>query len=301
MKQHTLFVHTSFVHTVHASIGFVGLAALVLAGCVGPDPLSDPLGEEPIGQAEQEFRQRRDPEFTAFSFSSYVSRSGEGPAGDVRLDSVTRGETTWSQNDLQTVDGARILVDDGVDVARGGHNLASGRGIDSELDGWEDEGPATITPDGDDLAGSLGNFNLTSIVVTRENLGTASVEVRFEEPADTFFFWERGNANSPTTANSDLLVEALDGRGRVIASHKLLRSEYAPTGIAITTWNGSFASPSTPGGTPPQLGSAGLSLSAKVTRLRLTSVQEAAGGTIDDGPDYKVIAAAPAPSRRHSH
>jgi hypothetical protein len=281
----------------HTSIGFVAFTALVLAGCGSPDALA----EEEIGQTEQELRGPRDAEFTVFAFSSYVSRSSEGPAGDVRLDSVTRDETTWSQNDLQPVERARILVDNGVDALRGGHNLASGRGIDSELDGWEDEGPATITPDSNDLEESLGNFNLTSIVVTRENLGTASVEVRFAQPTDTFFFWERGNATSPTTANSDLLVEALDGRGRVIASHKLLRAEYAPTGIAITTWNGSFASPSTPGGTPPQLGAAGLSLSTKVTLLRLTSVQEAAGGIIDDGPDYKLIAAAPARARRSPH
>ena len=280
----------------YISIGFVAFASLVLVNCGSPDALT----AEEIGQTEQELRRPR-AEFSVFAFSSYVSRSGEGPAGDVRLDSVTRDEKTWSQNDLQTVERARILVDDGVDEVRGGHNLASGRGIDSELDGWEDEGPATITPESDDLAESLGNFNLTSIVVTRENLGTASVEVRFTKPADTFFFWERGNANSPTTANSDLLVEALDGVGRVVASYKLLRSEYAPTGIAITTWNGSFASPSTPGGTPPQLGSVGLALNTKVTRLRLTSVQEAEGGIVDDGPDYKVIAAAPARSRHSSH
>jgi hypothetical protein len=281
----------------YTSIGLVAFAALVLAGCGSLDAQA----EEEIGQTEQEFRRPRDAQFSLFAFSSYVSRSGEGPNGDVRLDSVTRDEKTWSQNDLQTVEWARILVDDGVDETRGGHNLASGRGIDSEFDGWEDEGPATITPVGDDLAESLGNFNLTSIVVTRENLGRASVEVRFPDPTDTFFFWERGNATSPTTANSDLLVEALDGFGRVVASHKLLRSEFAPTGIAITTWNGSFASPSTPGGAPPLLGSAGLSLNTKVTRLRLTSIQEAAGGIVDDGPDYKVIAAAPSRPRRPFH
>jgi hypothetical protein len=281
--------------THYTSIGFVAFTSLILANCGSPDALT---GEE-IGQTEQELRHAR-AEFTVFAFSSYVSRSGEGPAGDVRLDSVTQGDKTWSQNDLQTVERARILVDDGVDEARGGHNLAAGRGIDSELDGWEDEGPATITPDSNDLAESLGNFNLTSIVVTRENLGTASVELRFPKPTDTFFFWERGNATSPTTANSDLLVEALDGVGRVVASHKLLRGEYAPTGIAITTWNGSFASPSSPGGTPPQLGSVGLALSTRVTRLRLTSVQEAEGGIVDDGPDYKVIAAGPARPRHFS-
>ena len=118
---------------------------------------------------------------------------------------------------------AKILLDDGVDEARGGHNFASGQGINSVPDPWEAEGPATITPTGDDLAGSLGNFNLTSIVVTRENVGTASLEVTFRKPSTTFFFWERGSAASATTANSDLLVEALDERGRVIASHKLLR------------------------------------------------------------------------------
>jgi hypothetical protein len=105
------------------------------------------------------------------------------------------------------------------------------------------------------------------------------------------FFWERGAATSPTMANSDLFVEALDDRGRVIASHKLLRSEYTPTGIAVTTWNGSFSSPSTPEGVPPQLGAAGLSLDKSVQRLRLTSVQEGDGGVNDDGPDYKVLAA----------
>jgi hypothetical protein len=280
----------------YTSIGIVAFAALVLGACGSPDAQA-----EELGQNEQELRRARDAEFTVFGFSSHVSRSGEGPDGDVRLDSVTRDEQTWSQNDLQTVEWARILVDDGVDEARGGHNLASGRGIDSELDGWEDEGPATITPVREDLAESLGNFNLTSIVVTRENVGTASVEVRFARPTNTFFFWERGNATSPTTANSDLLVEALDGFGRVVASHKLLRAEYAPTGIAITTWNGSFASPSTPDGAPPQLGSAGLALSTTVTRLRLTSIQEAPGGIIDDGPDYKVIAADSPRPRRSFH
>jgi len=281
----------------YTSIGFVAFTALALAACGSIDTQA---GED-VAQTGEEFRHPRDAEFTVFGFSSYVSRSGDGPDGDVRLDSVTRDEKTWSQNDLQTVEWARILVDDGVDATRGGHNLASGRGIDSEFDGWEDEGPATITPVSDDLAESLGNFNLTSIVVTRENLGTASVEVRFASPTDTFFFWERGSATSPTTANSDLLVEALDGFGRVVASHKLLRTEYTPTGIAITTWNGSFASPSTPTGTPPQLGAAGLALSTKVTRLRLTSVQEAAGGTIDDGPDYKVIAVDPDRPRHFHH
>lgn len=208
------------------------------------------------------------------------------------------GEVSLGRRKLQTVRSATILVDDGVDVERGGHNFASGQGINSALDGWAKEGPATIAPTGDDLAASLGNFNLSSIVVTREAVGTASLEVSFAKPSDTFFFWERGNATSATTANSDLLVEALNGKGEVIAAYHLLRNEYTPTGIEITTWNGSFYSPSTAGGAFPLLGSVGLELDVPVKKLRLTSVQEAEGGQRDDGPDYKVIATAPG---KHRH
>ncbi len=129
--------------------------------------------------------------------------------------------------------------------------------------------------------------------MTREAVGTASLEVSFARASDTFFFWERGSPASPTTANSDLLVEALGTSGRVLGAYKLLRSEYSPTGIEITTWNGSFYGPSTPTGAKPQLGAAGLKLPFSVSKLRLTSVQEVVGGLRDDGPDYKVIAAAP--------
>ncbi|HVW29567.1 MAG TPA: exosortase-dependent surface protein XDP2 [Polyangiaceae bacterium] len=261
---------------------------------------------EAIGQATQAFQRitRRDAgpplTFSLFSFTSTVSKSGKYADGDVRLDSVTRGDETWSQDNLQKVEWAKILVDNGVDSTNGGHNLASGRGISSDLDGWEDDGPATVTPTSEDLAESLGNFDLTSIVVTRENVGTASVELRFREPSTTFFFWERGDTTSPTGANSDTLVEALDGRGRTIASHKLLRTEYSATGISVTTWNGAFKLPSTPDGALPVLGSVGLSLEIPVSRLRLTSTQQAAGGTQDNGPDYKVVASDPehSPGRR---
>jgi hypothetical protein len=266
------------------------MLALSAAACAATDSEHDDLGstEAQLVQHEAPWEPST---LTPFSFESRTSTSGEFADGDVRLDAVQFGRTRLPRWALQTVKRAKILVDDGVDEARGGHNLASGQGINSALDDWTDEGPATITPTSEDLAASLGNFNLTSIVVTRENVGTASVEVTFAVPVNTLFFWERGNTNSPTTANSDLLVEALNWRGEVTASHKLLRSEYAPTGIAITTWNGSFASPSTPTGTPPQLGSVGLALDGTARRFRLTSVQQAEGGVRDDGPDYKLIGA----------
>ncbi len=264
------------------------------------DASQGPTGEAPLdvtgffaGSAELRGHDFDPTPFKTVTFTSTTSTSGLYDDGDVRLDGIVLGGKSLGRSALQTVRSATILVDDGVDEVRGGHNFASGQGISSALETWETEGPATITPTSADLTASLANFNLTSIVVTREAVGTASLEVKFGKPTDTFLFWERGSAASPTTANSDLLVEALDPWGRVVGAYKLLRSEYTPSGIAITTWNGSFASPSTPGGTKPLLGAIGLSLPFHVSRLRLTSVQQEVGGLRDDGPDYKVLATAP--------
>jgi hypothetical protein len=269
--------------------------ALALSACTADVDDASGRQEPVIAESQAQLELARLPwhpsTLSPFAFESHVSTSGEFSDGDVRLDGIEYQGRKLSRLQLAPVIHARILVDDGVDEARGGHNLASGQGINSELDSWASEGPATITPDGRDLAQSLGNFNLTSIVVTRENVGTASVELTFPYPINTLFFWERGSASSPTTANSDILVETLDWLGRVTASRKLLRSEYTPTGIEISTWNGSFASPSAPGNAPPQLGSAGLALDGITQRIRLTSVQGPVGGVRDDGPDYKVIGA----------
>ncbi|MET0286542.1 MAG: exosortase-dependent surface protein XDP2 [Polyangiales bacterium] len=273
--------------TLARRLCFVLLAA---SGCAVET--SDP-SELEGQQAELELRERlpwQPSQLTPFAFESETT-SSDVEQGDVRLDAVTFDGRSWSRHLLAPVVQANIVKDDGVDVERGGNNFASGQGIASADDTLTREGPATITPTGRDLAASLGNYNLTSIVVTRENEGTASLEVTFAWPVNTLLFWERGNASSPTTANSDLLVETLDWLGRVTASHKLLRSEYAPTGIEITTWNGSFSSPSQPGGAPPELGAVGLKLDGVTQRLRLTSVQGPEGGLRDDGPDYKVLGA----------
>ena len=284
---------------------FSGRSALVLgsalavgfSGCIGSDTGEGDTTE--VRGAIQEWKSPPPPppSFTVFAFATAATTSGVYPDGDVRLENVSTGASTWDRDGLQLVKKATILVDDGVDVVNGGHNFASGQGIESAADSWEIEGPATVTPISADLTASLANFNLSSIVVTRENVGTASEEIEFQRPTTTFFFWERGDDISPTKANSDVLVEALDEHGNVIATHKLLRSEYTPSGIRVTTWNGSFNSPTTPDGVQPPLGAAGLKLSVPARRLRLTSVQQAAGGVQDQGPDLKVIAAEPgAPS-----
>ncbi|RRS05227.1 PEP-CTERM sorting domain-containing protein [Aquabacterium soli] len=222
--------------------------------------------------------------FTAFAFESAVSTSGAFGGvngiygnGDVRLDSVSFNGLTLNQSGLQTTASTSIVLDDGIDVTRGGHNLAAGRGINSAADSWVNEGPATITPTGADLQGALANYNLSSIIVTREAPGLAIVDVSFANPTNTFFLWERG-------ANSDLLVQALDDNGGVIGSYTVLRQTYANTGIVITTDNGSFLN------NGQALGSIGFQTDTAVSRLRLASFST---DTLNyNGPDYKILATA---------
>ncbi|HIV72044.1 MAG TPA: PEP-CTERM sorting domain-containing protein [Candidatus Aquabacterium excrementipullorum] len=222
--------------------------------------------------------------FNAFAFDSAVSTSGAFGGvngiygnGDVRLDSVSFNGQTLTQSGLQTVASTTIVLDDGIDVARGGHNLASGRGINSVADGWVGEGTATITPTSADLQSALANYNLTSIVVTREAPGLAIVDVSFANPTNTFFLWERG-------ANSDLLVQALDDNGGVIGSYTVLRQNYTNTGIIVTTDNGSFLN------NGQALGAIGFQTDTAVSRLRLASFST---DTINfNGPDYKILATA---------
>lgn len=223
--------------------------------------------------------------FTAFSFATGASTSGAFGGvngswgnGDVRLDSVSFNGRTLQQAQLQTVSSASIVVDDGRDAVNGGGNLATGRGINSVADGWTNEGPATVTPTGADLQAALGNFNLGSIVVTRENRGLAVVDVSFAEATHAFFFWERG-------FNSDLLVEALDADGKVTGSYTILRANYAQSGVTVSTDNGAFILAG------QQLGSIGLYTDVAVNRLRLVSIKS---DTLDyNGPDYKLLAAIP--------
>ncbi|MCW5623584.1 MAG: PEP-CTERM sorting domain-containing protein [Burkholderiales bacterium] len=222
--------------------------------------------------------------FTAFDFTSNVSTSGAFGGvngiygnGDVRLDSITFDGYALTQAQLQTASAATIIVDDGRDAARGGNNLAAGRGINSVADTWTTEGPATITPTSTDIHGALANFNLTSIVVTRETNGIAIVDVSFANPTDRFFFWERG-------FNSDILVQALNENDQAIGSYTILRSNYAQTGIVITTDNGSFLN------NGQALGSIGLQTDEAVSKLRLASFRTDVLNY--NGPDYKVLATA---------
>lgn len=245
--------------------------------------------------------------FNSFSFTT--NRTASPPTGpnllndpsrDIRLDSVTTSNgQVYSVFEL--VSGAKILQNDTYNAANGQVYgiLNSGRGGNTHSDPLVAEGPSKPVETAPDIVGSLGNSNLNSLVVTRESAPTASFEVSFDHPIDKIFFWERGgSAGSTTYGDSDLLVEALDDLGGVIASTKILRENYTPASYNIST----VVTPILNNG-PFNIGSIGLSLDGATTRtLRLTSTDNnkgPIGGTPpyygDNGPDFKLIAAAPGP------
>ena len=224
---------------------------------------------------------------TPFAFTSNVSTDVPNTAqgGDVLLNSVTVNGNTIPTSGLQTVNGATIILDNGIDTTHGGNNLASGRGIGASTDPLAPEGPATVTPTSADLEASQANFNLTSITVTRESPGVAVTAYTFAQPTNTFFYWERG-------IDSDATIFALDSNQDVIGAIKIYRQDERPTGIFISTENGSFNI------TDQQLGSIGFQTSQPISELEVSSTQYVSGGAAssadhgDDGPDYKILATA---------
>lgn len=212
--------------------------------------------------------------------------------GDVRLDAVSVNGVTWPADALGLVTEARILVDDAVDLVRGGNNLAAGRGIGADADGWVGEGVATTVPEAADLVANHGNLNLTSIVATREGVGTAVFELDFAEPTDGLLIWERGGSG-------DVVVSVLDDEGEALGSYKIrdgandggLASDYVRTGITVTTYVlEDFLNQG------QELVSVGLKLGEPARSFRFTVYQEPEGeGAVRfNGPDLKVLALPPA-------
>jgi hypothetical protein len=114
----------------------------------------------------------------------------------------------------------------------------------------------------------LGNLNLNSLLVTRENGNTASIEVDFPNPVNTFFFWERGGTPGGAVAgDSDLLVEALSNDGStVLATYYIRRSQYRKADYNIST-----VVPPVLNNGPFNIGSLGINLQGiTTTKLRLT-------------------------------
>lgn len=225
--------------------------------------------------------------FNSFSFGSQASTSGLFGGvngiwgnGDVRLDTVTFAGNSYGSSSIQTASNVRIVLDDGIDLVNGGGNLAAGRGVNASADAWAPEGPATVTPGSADLLSALANRNLTSLVVTRENVGSAVIDVHFSAPTNDLLFFERG-------ANSDLQVQALNAADQVIGTYTILRSAWQATGIIVSTDNGAFVLAG------QELGAIGLHSDEAISRLRLSSYRSDLLNF--NGPDYKVLAVSPVP------
>ena len=123
--------------------------------------------------------------FLPFSFQTNVTASPNltgnpnllnDPTRDVRLDSVVFNGLTVSQFDL--VNAGRVIRNDTADVTVGGITytngiLHAGHGPNTTSDPLVGESPAKPNPTDADIAASLGNLNLNSLLVTRENADTA--------------------------------------------------------------------------------------------------------------------------------
>ncbi|WP_407900676.1 exosortase-dependent surface protein XDP2 [Scytonema sp. NUACC26] len=238
--------------------------------------------------------------FTPFSFKTNVTASSiddptgnllNDPTRDIRLNSIEYNRNTI--NNFELVNQAKILQNDTYRLEDGSllGVLHSGRGPNTPNDNLLEEGPSKPNPTAQDIVDSLGNLNLNSILVIRENANKASIEVSFENPVDTFFFWERGGtAGGVVAGDSDLLVEALDDNNAVVASYKISRQNYTKADYNISTEvipvlnNGPF-----------NIGSLGIHLDGITTKtLRLTSVNNDGllpGVPNDNGPDFKIVAA----------
>lgn len=271
-----------------------GLAALLSATAFAQTGVGYP-GDVTVTPFVFQAIASRNPDFdrTAYVYPEGNARAGavNENTGDVRLDGVSINGVTYTQDQLQLVTGANVLVDDAVDVQRGGHNLAAGYGIGADLDTWVNEGVGTTTPTNDDLVSNHGNFNLSSIVATREGAGTTVFDLTFAQPTDTLLIFERGGSG-------DVLVSALDANGAVVGSYKVrdgandasLPTDYTRTGITVTTHvQEGFLNQG------QELGSVGLRFSQPVTTFRFTSFQEpeGEGATRFNGADLKVLALAP--------
>ncbi|MUG95902.1 hypothetical protein F7734_27540 [Scytonema sp. UIC 10036] len=82
-------------------------------------------------------------------------------------------------NNFELVRQAKILQNDTYRLEDGSvlGVLHSGRGPNTPSDNLLGEGPSKPNPTAQDIVDSLGNLNLNSILVTRENANKASIEV----------------------------------------------------------------------------------------------------------------------------
>lgn len=197
--------------------------------------------------------------FTGFSFDAATTYTGD-PKADIFLESVTHDGKTRSNFSL--VKSAIVIENNHTTLGPSstdlGDNATSPNGIG-----------ANEMPTGQEVADFLGNLNLNNIIDTEE-FGRSVFELDFGHKVNTFYLFERG-------LNSALTVETLGADGNAIGSFRVTQGLWSPAGYSIDTTEINGAQ---------NVGSYGLKLDQAVRKVRIIS-----NGKVDNGPDYKVIAA----------
>lgn len=209
----------------------------------------------------------------AANFTTNVTQNN-GPHGDVWLESIEQNGK--SINKFSFVESASIIHNDPKKPGKNNSGAAStDRGKSTSLNLTPNEDPT-----GNEIAQFLGNNNLNYIIDT-EDQGSFTINLFFDSliradntGLDSLFFWERG-------MNSDLLVQAIDGKGNIIGNAiKLLRTEQQKAGFQISTLE--------IGNNIQNVGSWGVSLE-QLGVTSLSGIQVYADHKFT-GPDFKVIA-----------
>ncbi|PSF37813.1 PEP-CTERM sorting domain-containing protein [Aphanothece hegewaldii CCALA 016] len=200
-----------------------------------------------------------------------VSGVTDATKADIRLDSVTKGSTTYTN--FFYVTGATIITNDNATLGPG----SSDRGDQTALDPFLTQGPVAETPNASQVVQSLGNNNLNSIIDTEDNLGTSIFDVYFSNPTDTFAFWERGK-NSRLKVTAIVAGSAGNLNPTLGGSFTITQSLWANTGIMTT-----LSIDTTEIGGAQELGTYGLTYDSAIVGLRLESTDGF------NGPDYKVV------------
>lgn len=206
----------------------------------------------------------------AAEFEFTTNYSGNPPAGDIFLDSITL-QNNQTISDFSLVDRANILSND---LYTGGQT----GGASADLGDGATIGLAEQAIDNAGVVAALGNRYLSSIIDT-EDTGSFSIDVGFDASVSNLLFWERGG-------NSKLDVQALDSTGNLIGNLLTLSSD---------TWpSANFSLDTTEIDSPQPVSSIGVQLADlgvtnPIDSLRLSSNADY------NGPDFKVVGTAAVP------
>ncbi|MBE9076275.1 PEP-CTERM sorting domain-containing protein [Romeria aff. gracilis LEGE 07310] len=198
----------------------------------------------------------------AFSFTTNLAAGSNAPKGNIFLESVSFGGTTFS--DFTLVTGANIRQND---EYRGGNTGAASADRGDTATGVKKQDPTEA-----DVVAALGNLNLNNIIDT-EDKGKFTIDLFFGKAVNTLFLWERGQ-------NSTLNVQALNSAGTPVGTLLTLNSkDWDYAGFDIDTTEIGSAQP---------VGSMGVTLADLGVTGAISGIRTQALSSYN-GPDFKVV------------